>query len=268
MSVLFQNKGELIGLPPTGTVAYFTDATGALKQVDSSGNVTAVGGGGGLPSGTGLVKTTSGVGSVGTPYVDYLPGGDWFATEAKAMRAALPGLTSVDYVKPGVDPIGVALNTNIQDAGKEGGAIAGKALAWNRLTQTTIWQNMSTSVFAMSFQCQGNTQGIYFGAIDPTGTFGILIDTNASVSGHWGGTCIGTSGTVAPVDLGATDSAVHTFRVFSDATTVTFYLDGVSKGTVLTSATHFPTQQGMVGFNGPTSTNQALYRAAWGYVGV
>jgi hypothetical protein len=39
-----QIKGDLVGLPPAGQVAYFTDASGNLKQVDSAGNVTSVSG--------------------------------------------------------------------------------------------------------------------------------------------------------------------------------------------------------------------------------
>lgn len=225
-------------------------------------------GGGGLPSGTGLVKSTGGTGSIALAYTDYLPGGDWFATEAKAMMGAGLGLTTCVPVVPGVDPVGVAFNANIQDAGKEGGAIAGKNAAWNRLTQTTIWQNMKTSHFAFAYQFSGNTAGIYFGTIDPSGSFGVLVDTSASIAGHWGGLAIGTGGSTASVDLGATDSAVHTIRGYCDGTTLTWYLDTVSKGTILTSTANFPTQQGTLGFNGPTSTTQAIYRALYGYVGV
>ncbi len=61
---IFQTKGALIGLPPAGEVAYFTDASGNFKQVDSSGNVTAVGSGA-LTVGTGL----AGAGTVASPLV-------------------------------------------------------------------------------------------------------------------------------------------------------------------------------------------------------
>lgn len=44
-SQLIQKKGAAILQPKSGEVSYFTDSTGTLKQVDSSGNVTAVGGG-------------------------------------------------------------------------------------------------------------------------------------------------------------------------------------------------------------------------------
>ena len=79
---------------------------------------------------------------------------------------------------------------------------------------------------------------------------------------------IGAAGNTANVDLGATDSTVHTFRFFSDSTTVTVYKDGALAGTMLTSVTNFPTEQGMPGFSTPTSTDFAIYRAAWAYVGV
>lgn len=62
---LIQKMGAAILLPKVGEVAYFTDSSGNLKQVDSAGNITAVGGGG---SGTVHTDATlTGDGSVGSP---------------------------------------------------------------------------------------------------------------------------------------------------------------------------------------------------------
>lgn len=69
-ATLFQKKGELVGLPPAGQVAYFTDSSGNLKQVDSAGNVTTVGGGSGAVH---VIAPITGDGTVGNPLAIVIP---------------------------------------------------------------------------------------------------------------------------------------------------------------------------------------------------
>ena len=102
------------------------------------------GGGVGFPGRNGHCGRSGRSPDLAAPYVDYLPGGDWFATEAAAMKAfATAGsfaFTAFDGAKLGVSPGAAVLGTGAADAGKEGGALKGIASAWNKVSQASVWQ--------------------------------------------------------------------------------------------------------------------------------
>ena len=102
---LFQGKGDLVGLPPTGQVAYFTDASGAYKQVDSSGAVSAVGG---SSSGPTFESASINLAQIGlTTLVPAVAGKKW-RTDFFRIRVITngAGLTGAASLSVGVTPTG------------------------------------------------------------------------------------------------------------------------------------------------------------------
>jgi hypothetical protein len=72
----------------------------------------------------------------------------------------------------------------------------------------------------------------------------------------------------ATVLLGAADTDVHTWRIISDATTVSFWRDGTQVGTLATNVANFPTGLGSPGlYSTVGATGQALYKVLYSFVG-
>lgn len=200
-------------------------------------------------------------------------GASWYTIEAAAHAALLPALTESVPVQVGLSNVGEPL-VDASDAQFEGGGVRSTGTRWNLLSGATIWQNLQTSVFAVSFQCrlatiaasQYSYIGIVSGATAPTaiievGTDNALSTTNFSALGYNGSV-------TATVDLGTADTNLHTWRIVSDGTTVTFYRDGVAVGTLATNAANFPTGRGRPAFIATAaSSGQAVFKCLYSYVG-
>lgn len=218
-------------------------------------------------------------------YVNIPPsssGTSWYSLEAAVHAAAVPSLTESVAITPGLSHDMATIGANAQDAGVEGGALRGINSAWNILTKQLPYRNVSTSKFAISFQ--GSLASIaaaqlsYFGLINAAATHELIVGTQQSVSGTqflaftYNGVAVVPAG---GVDLGTADTNVYTWRIISDATTVTFSRSAkagggaaLSSGTVLTNVANFPTDVMAPGFLASTaSAGQALYKAVYSYVG-
>jgi hypothetical protein len=248
-------------LTPGGSGVAASGATG-IEWVEQTG-----GGGGTVVTDS----TLTGDGSIGDPL--HVVGSGWYTTEAAAHLALIPQLTESVPIQVGVSNEAAILSVSLIDASKEGGALRGSASTWGVLVKGSVYQNLSTSKFALSFQCSCATiavsQASYFGLYDIVSGAALLFGTaqadHATQFTGWG---YNASLLTAKAALGAADTAVHTWRMVSDGTTVTWYRDGVSVGTLLTAATNFPTQKASPALQATAgSSGSALYKVLYSFVG-
>lgn len=271
--------------PPPGVVYTFLGADGVtLQQINSAGTISGFGGGGGLSpiADQTMLGNISGGSAIPvgltTAQVIALIGGNglsvWAAAEAAAHKALLPTLTGSAEIVCARSDDGALLGTALADAGVEGGGVKGTGTGtiWAKFTKAAIWQNMKTSVWAVSFlgalPVPAASNVSVFGTIDPSVTGGVVVSSeNAKSATNFVG--YANDGTpTAPVLLGTADTAIHTWRIVSDGTTITWYRDGVSVGTMATSTAHVPTFGGMPGlYSNVAGAGQALYRIVYSYHG-
>lgn len=196
----------------------------------------------------------------------------WAQTEATFHLSKIPTLTKSVYIPCGLAPTGGALATNISDAGKEGGAIKGINTSWTQLVASKVYQNVATSKIAVSFRASLGTIGSGFfsflGVSTTGGTNAVVIGTNFALHttnfALWGNNGSAT----APTALGVADTTTHTFCMISDATTVTAYIDAVSKGTLATNVANYPTtaMSPAILEGGTPTVAGALYEVVYSFV--
>jgi len=196
----------------------------------------------------------------------------WFATETAAAVAAIPEITDCIPVQMGIANVGEAFGSSAADAAKEGGCVKGIAGTVSYVNRAMVYQNMKTSKFWVSFDgsfasiasSQTSYFGLYNGTTGAQVSFGTDQAQDASQYVLLGYN--GASLTTIPKG-GAASTARSTYRLFSDATTVTLARNGTTLTTLATSATNFPTAAGSPGWSGSTSaTGQSLCRVLYCYV--
>lgn len=276
---------QIAPIPATPGDLSIQNIGGVLKQVNDQGVASALGGGGGLSpiADQTLLGNISGSSAIPigltAAQITTLIGGSgglsaWASAEVAAHKALLPTITGSAEIVCSRSDDGALLGTALADAGVEGGGVKGTGTGtiWAKFTKAAIWQNMKTSVWAVSFigslpAIAASNLGV-FGTIDPSVTGGVVVSTdNAKSTTNFVGYANDGVAT-APVLLGTADTAIHTFRIVSDGTTITWYIDGVSKGTLATSTAHVPTFGGSPGlYATATAAGQALYRIVYSYHG-
>lgn len=196
----------------------------------------------------------------------------WYSTEASACATEVPQLTECVPVQVCVSNDIATLGGAASDAGKEGCGLKGNGTAWAMLAKGTVYQALNVSKFCVSFQAalpaNVSAQPGYVGITNSGGTQQVVIGSdNAKSSTQFVG--FGYNGTATAVqNLGTFDTNLHTWRMTSDGTTVTWYRDGTSAGTLSTGATNYPTAAASPGFYATSgAVGQAIYKAQYCYVG-
>ncbi len=228
----------LVALIDVSACAHVEPAPAAPHKLGASYN----GGGGGasLPAGTGLVKVTSGVGSVdstATTTVSSLAA-RWESAHSTFLAGKIPQLTEFQFAcaanQPAAGPReGVPLMSAHDGAIEGGGWSASTAV--NSLVHTqAVIQLPKTGKWGFSFRAKfaataGGTStfmGLVNGAATHIVDFGTAPTTDAT---HW----MARVGAGTAISTTVRDTSIHDFDATSDGTTITLYLDGVS---ILTTA--------------------------------
>lgn len=264
---LIQKMGAAILLPKVGEVAYFTDSSGNLKQVDSAGSVTAVGGGG---SGTVHTDATlTGDGSVGSP----LGTSGWWADAQRFLETSLPKLTEFVPWKAGVSFLGgptTLVAGNYTDGFTEGGS--GLSAAPSPLSKVTVWQAPKTGVVGLVMRAKFPAISANLQQIGLTNnTNGLQIaGTTAIDATHWALRMNNPSET--DFVLSVADTSWRDFAFLIDGTagtpTLTIAIDKVTVGTFTgAQLANYPTTPSFPQSYSADGTLR-VSKALWGYVAV
>lgn len=245
--------GAPVGIPPTGVKKIFLDVDGSAKTLDSTGTKATLGG----------------------------AGSTWFDLEAQAHAAAVPQLTKAVAFRP-ID-LTTLITATCVDAQVEGGGIRNSSdTLFTLLSKATMAQNAQTSKFGVSFLASLSPIAVgkasYVGLVDAaSATKELAIATqqsNDAANFHAFG-YDGAALTSPLVTLGAADANVYSWRITSDATTVTISRcaaagggAALSSGTILTNVLHFPTGRLIPAiFNSAATVGQVVYGVVYSYVG-
>lgn len=231
------------------------------------------------------VDTESVRGDSSLRWIKYTGGGgagtSWYDLEAAMHASLVSELTESVAIPIAVSNDLAILGVGAIDAAKEGGALRGTGGTWNHLVKAAVWQLMSTSKFAISFQAIlptiASSQSGYVGIKNVSTSHQLVIGTDNSQDVA-NVVCFGYDGVAltSPIGtLGAADASAHTLRIVSNGTTVTFQKAPATGGsaatasaTLLTAATHFPAASGVPAFVATTgSTGQAVYKVLYSFVG-
>lgn len=257
---LFQKKGELVGLPPAGQVAYFTDSSGNLKQVDSAGTITSVGGGGNV----GLAP--------------------WFSNVAAAMQKLQGTLVAATLVS---ECTSVSLELEAQAATGTGTAAVSASIAGGVVSSTSgvtmnsfrllrnrngknepVISNMQTAPWVVAVRTQllqpGATSMLYQCGISDESAIDAFLGQKTTVSGTNYVMVVGST----TVDTGVAfdTSKDYTLIMFANGTAIQAYL-GAADGTGIVAigatiaqshAANLPAAIRIAAFNQGTAANCAF----------
>jgi len=207
------------------------NVSGVLKQVTDLGVVSDLGGGAGLPSGTGLVRVDSGTGSVdanATTLVTALEA-RWENTQQAFLASKVTGLT-YEAIKFGLQGAGVASSLAIPaaDGQATGGGITGAGPGY-RVLGNVIYKQLLAVKWAFAFDAK----------LPIVSTHDCEIGFYGTVASHYVALRALASGDATHIQLltangtpnpktttFVADGLYHTFAVTYDLTTITVYVDG------------------------------------------
>ena len=189
----------------------------------------------------------------------------WFATQAYFLFSNFGALTEVAGAKFGPTPTLLQTITGA-DSNVTGGGVQSASGVVTRLSTVSVFQNPATVAWGVVMRAKWSavdatvqSMGIINNAASHN--IEIILDTAFDAT-HWKAFNGGGSGSVV---LSVADTAWHDFALTSDATTLGFWVDGVSVGTLAIASTSL-SDEPMWPFINSAGSPLKITKAIWGYV--